>query len=129
MELKEAKMQIAQDFINQYYGFLNDIKTMESKDFGRKYGWQLESIKASTGNGKDNQKSLIKFQSLIYSGHWLPEWVRLGYSKQVIWDLNRAGFLSYQMYSNWNARATGRTDFYYISQEKAKAIHKYFKEK
>jgi len=127
MELKEAKMQIAKDFINKYYAFLDDIKTMESREFGRKYGWGLESIKNSTKNGKDTQKSLIKFQSLIYSGHWLPEWEREGYPKQLIWDLNKAGFLSYQMYSNCNARATGRTDFYYISQEKAKAIHKYFK--
>lgn len=124
MTTAEAKAKIGDEFIRRFYEWLDDYDNMPDREYGRKYGW----LKNPEVESKDNIKSLIRFQKYIFSGRWLPEWEREGYERNTIWDLNREGFLSYQEYSNWNARATGRTDFYYISQKTAKEIYKASKE-
>lgn len=120
MTTTEARAKISEEFMSRYFEWLKDYEEMADMDYGRKYGWQRNpEIEA-----KDNMKSLIRFQKYMFSGRWLQEWEKAGYDRKTIWDLNREGFLSYQMYSNWNARASGRTDFYYISQKTAKEIYK-----
>lgn len=120
MTTTEARAQISEEFMSMFHGWLQDYAEMPDLDYGRKYGWQ----KNPEVEAKDNIKSLVRFQKYIFAGRWLPEWEKKGYDRKTIWDLNRDGFLSYQMYSNWNARASGKTDFYYISQKTAKEIYK-----
>ena len=122
-QVEEARNSIKAEFINRYYEFLEDVPNGGTMEFGRKYGILLteDGIK---NHSKDTMKNLLWYQQNIFSGRWLPKWVEAGYSKHVIWDLSNEGFLSYQMYSNHMARATGRTDWYYISQRVARDIYK-----
>ena len=127
-EVQAAKDRIKEEFIDRYYDFLKDVPNGETKEFGTKYGILLteEGIR---NHSRDTMKNMLWFQQRIFNGRWLPLWVKEGYSKQVIWDLCNKGFLSYQMYSNGMARASNRTDFYYISQRVAKEIYKEYRKK
>lgn len=120
MTTNEAKEKICAEFIDKFHEWISDYADMPDAEYGRKYGWQ----KNPEIPAKNDMKSLMRFQKYIFSGMWLPAWEKAGYERNVIWDLHREGFLSYQMYSNWTARHTGRTDFYYISQKTAKDIYK-----
>lgn len=122
-EIEQAKARITEEFISRYYEFLEDVPNGGSKEFGWKYGILLteEGIR---NHSKDTMKNLIWFQQNIFTGRWLPMWVKEGYTKNVIWDLNNEGFLSYQVYSNGMARASNRTDWYYIPQRIAKEIYR-----
>ena len=123
MTINEAKERISEEFMSKYREWLKDYAEMTERDYGKKYGWQ----KNPEIEAKDNLKSVIRFQKYIFSGRWLPEWEKAGYDRETIWQLSREKFLSNQEYSNWNARMTGRTSFYYISQAKAKEIYKAYK--
>ena len=127
-EITAARGKITAEFIDRYYEFLNDVPNGNTRDFGWKYGIMLtdEGIKNHT---KDTMKNFLWYQQKIFAGRWLPKWIEAGYTKQVIWALHNEGFLSYQMYSNHMARASGRTDWYYISQRIAKEIYKEHKQK
>lgn len=125
MTTTEAIKKIEQEFINKFYEFINDVNTMEerNRDFSMKYGYYLNDAMKSK-HGKDTQSNMLWFQSHIFSGKWLPEWIKAGFEKEIIWELSRIGFLSYNYYCNWNARVTGHTDFYYINQATAREIYK-----
>lgn len=120
MTTTEAKAKICEEFLTRFYEWLDDYAEMPDKEYGRKYGWQKNPEIEAT----DNIKSLVRFQKYIFQGRYTPEWEKAGYPREIIWQLSRDGFLSNQEYSNWNARATGRTSFYYISQKTAKQIYK-----
>lgn len=122
-EVEDAKQKIADEFISKYYEFLADVPNGESNDFGWKYGFKFTD-EGKADHSKDTIKNLCWFQSRVFSGRFIPEWEKAGYSKYTIWELSNQGFLSWQEYSNWQARATGRTSFYYISQKTAKEIYK-----
>lgn len=121
MTVNEAKLKIATEFIGKYVEWLNDYnnKDMTDKEYGRKYGWgrSLEQM-------KDTQKSLIWFQSHIFSGRYNYEWKEIGID---YFELYRIGFLSYDNLWGSKARMLGKTDWYYINQKKAKEIYKAYK--
>lgn len=125
MEIKDAKMHIAKDFISKYIEWLNDHNNheMSDRDYGKKYGWGK-----SADDMKDTQKSLLWFQSHIFSGRYIWGWKETGIDKAMVYELHRAGFLSYDYCSSHKARMLGKTDFYYISQNKAKEIYKAYKD-
>lgn len=117
----DAKERIKKEYMDAYYEWLEDRFKLSDNEYGRKYGWgKSESVMKL----KDSIKAVIVFQKYIFTGRWLPAWEKVGYNRSDIWRLHREGFLSYQMYSNWNARATNRTDFFFISQKTAKEIYK-----
>lgn len=121
MTTGEAKMQIAREFISKYAEWLEDHNNpeMSDRDYGRKYGWGKSDTEM-----KDTQKSLIWFQSHIFSGRYIGGWEDIGIDKATIFELHRSGFLSYDYCSSHKARMLGKTDFYYINQAKAKEIYK-----
>lgn len=120
MTTTEARARISEEFMSRFHEWLDDYAEMPDMEYGRKYGW----AKNPEVEAKNDMKSLIRFQKYIFSGLWDYQWVKLGYEQRTLWELKKEGFLSYQMYSNWEARATGKTDFYYISQKTAKEIYK-----
>jgi len=122
MTTTEAKEKIAKELIDSFLEWLRDYDEMPDFEFGRKYGWGK-----GTSKPKWNFEGLKKFMDLVFGGRWLPYWVKEGYPREVIIELRREGWLSYQEYSNWNARATGRTDWYYIPQRTAREIWKQYK--
>lgn len=124
MTINEAKMQIAKEFISKYTEWLDDYnnREMTDRDYGWKYGW-CRGDKAM----KDTQKSMLWFQSHIYSGRYLRGWKEAGIDPSVVYELHRAGFFSYDYCSSHQARMLGKTDFYYINQNKAKEIYKAYK--
>lgn len=128
MTREEAIKKIEQEFIDRFYEFINDVNTMEdgNRDFGMKYGYHLNDAMRKE-HGKNTQGNLLWFQTHIYSGRWLPDWIKAGFEIETICELSRSGFLSHNYYCNWNARATGHTNFYYISQATAKEIYKTYK--
>ena len=119
----EAKEMISRELINSFLEYIKDWDEMPDFEYGQKYGWGKGSNKP-----KLNFEGLKHFMDLIFGGRWLPHWVKAGYPREIIFDLHREGWLSYQQYSNWNARATGRTDWYYIPQRTAREIWKAYKE-
>ena len=125
MTTDEARVKISEEFMNRFYQWIADYAEMPDKDYGWKYGF----LKNPNIEAEDSINSLIRFQKYIFNGRWLPDWDRIGYDKHVIWELNREGFLSHQMYSNWTARHSGQTDFFYISQKTAKEIYRASKSK
>ena len=118
----EAKEKISRELMDSFREWISDFDTMTDYDFGRKYTYGKGSEKP-----KYSFEYLKHFMDYEFCGRWLPHWVKEGYPREVIFDLNREKWMSYQGYSNWNARATGRTDFYYISQRTAREIWKAYK--
>jgi len=122
--MKEAKLKIAKEFIGKYTEWLGDYNNPElpDKEYGKKYGWGRGALEM-----KDTQKSMLWFQSHIFSGKYIWQWKKDGIELQTLVGLHRDGFLSYDFYSSHRARMLGKTDFYYISQNKAKEIYKAYK--
>ena len=121
MTAAEAKERICREFLDTYREWFSDRLDLTDMEYGRKYGWQKSERLMSL---KDNLQAVTFFQQYIFTGRWLPAWEKAGYDRRVIWELSNEGFLSYKYYSNWQARHTGRTDFYYLSQKTAKEIYK-----
>lgn len=122
MTTAEAKEMIKAEFIKRFYEWLDDEKNLAPYDYGRKYGWQKGEILH-----KDNMKSVLTFQKYMFSGRWLPGWVKEGYDRKIIWALHHEGFLSFAEHYDWMSRQTGKTDFYFISQKTAREIYKEYK--
>ena len=124
MELKEIRLKIAAEFIARYIEWLNDYNdsTLSDSEYGRKYGWRR-----SAESVKDTQKSMLWFQGHVFSGKYIWQWKKDGIELQTLVELHRDGFLSYDFCSSHRARMLGKTDFYYISQNKAKEIYKAYK--
>lgn len=122
MGIKDAKMRIAKEFIGKYIEWLNDHNNPElsDRDYGRKYGWGKH-----TEPFKDTQKAMLWFQSHVFSGKYLNQWKAEGINP---FELHKAGFLSYDYCTSHRARMLGKTDFFYISQNKAKEIYKAYKD-
>lgn len=117
----DAKQMIKKEFMDRYYQWLEDYKSLPDDDYGWKYGWQKNHNKPIM---KDNQQSVVIFQKYIFSGRWMPDWVKAGYNSSDLWKLRDDGFLSAQYY--WGSgRRNG--DWVYISQRVAKEIYKEFK--
>lgn len=125
MTISEAKMQVAKEFISKYVEWLKDHNNheMTDREYGWKYGWGKHASEM-----KDTQKSMLWFQSHVFSGRYIWAWNEAGIDKATVYELHRIGFLSYNYYSSYNARLLGKTDFYYISQNKAKEIYKAYKD-
>ena len=121
MNIKEAKLKIASEFIAKYTEWLNDHNNADMSDgeYGRKYGWGRSAEPV-----KDTQKSMLWFHGHVFSGKYLRQWKEEGINP---FDLHKAGFLSYDYCSSWKARQLGKTDFFYINQNKAKEIYKAYK--
>lgn len=121
MGIKEAKLKIASEFITKYLEWLNDHNNADltDREYGNKYGWGKFSEPQ-----KDTQKTLLWFVSHIFSGKYLEQWKKDGIDP---FELYRAGFLSYDHCTSWKARNLGKTNFFYISQAKAKEIYKAYK--
>lgn len=116
MTTEEAKVLIKTEYIESFRQWLDDEKNLGDWEYGRKYGY---------GKGephKDNIKGIAVFQKYIFSGRFIQGWVKQGFETKVIWELKKEGFLSYDFYGSSAARARGEQDFYYISQNTAKAI-------
>ena len=122
-EVSKAWERISEEFMNRYWEFLGDVKNGQTKEFGRKYGILLTEA-GIEAHSKDTAQNVAWFQQNIFSGRWLPEWEAVGYSRNVIWQLSLDGFLSDKEYSNWTARHTGKTSWFYISQKRAREIYK-----
>ena len=125
IEVKNARDRITTEFINGYYDFIHhEIKNGMTKEFGKKYGFILRDEETIKKHSKDTLKNLMWYQQTVFSGRWLQGWEKEGYNRSVIWKLHDEGFLSLNEYSNWNARATGCTLFFFISQKVAREIYK-----
>lgn len=124
MDIKEAKMNVAKEFIDKYIEWLNDHNNpqMSNQEYGKKYGWGKMNSEM-----KDTQKSILWFQSHIFSGRYIWAWKEVGIDSAMVHELHRIGFFSYDYHSSYRARMLGKTDFYYISQNKAKEIYKAYK--
>lgn len=124
MEIREAKLKIAKEFVDKYLEWLNDYNSpeMSDREYGRKYGWGKGAAEM-----KDIQKSMLWFRGHVFSGKYTWGWKKDGIDLQTLVALHREGFLSYDYCSSWKARQMGKTDFYYISQNKAKEIYKAYK--
>ena len=124
MTICEAKMKVAQEFISKYVEWLNDHNNpeMSDRDYGRKYGWGK-----CTSEMKDTQKSMLWFQSHVFSGRYIWAWKEVGIDRDTVYELHRIGFFSYDYCTSYKAKMLGKTDFYYISQNKAKEIYKVYK--
>jgi len=122
MTTMEAKEMISRELMDSFREWISDFDVLSDYDFARKYTY---------GKGKEKPKYTFEylkhFMDYEFGGRWLPHWIKEGYPREVIWDLHREAWLSYQEYSNWHARATGRTEWYYISQRTAREIWKAYK--
>ena len=122
MTTTEAKEKISLELMDSFREWLRDWDDMTDAEFGTKYNFGKGKVKT-----KYNFEGLKHFMDYEFGGRWLQHWVKEGYPREVIWALHREAWLSLQEYSNWNARATGRTAFYYISQRIAREIWKQYK--
>ena len=119
MTVAEAKAKIAEEWIGGYYEWLRDEKEMPEMEYGRKYGF----LKGENPH-EDNFETVKVYLEYFFGGRWMYQWEKAGYSREIIWELNREGFLSYKEYSNWRARNTGKTQWFFISQRVARQIYK-----
>lgn len=118
----EAREKISLELIQAFREWLDDYKNLPDREFSKKYAF---------GKGftekKYNFACLKVFMEYEFCGRWLQGWVKEGYPREIIWKLHREKFLSLDEYSNWEARHTGRTSFYYVSQRVAREIWKQYK--
>lgn len=121
MDIQEAKMQIAKEFISKYTEWFADHNNTEMSDreYGRKYGWGKSAEPV-----KDTQKTMLWFHGHIFNGKYIDQWRDDGINPV---ELHRAGFLSFDYCTSYKARCLGKTHFYYINQDKAKEIYKAYK--
>ena len=121
MTVNEAKLQIAREFIDKYVEWMTDHNNpeMSDRDYSWKYGWGRHSEPV-----KDTQKSMLWFQGHVFNGKYLNQWKADGINP---FELHKAGFLSYDYCTSHKARMLGKTDFFYINQNKAKEIYKAYK--
>ena len=119
MTKEEAKERIGQELISGFREWLADRDNLTEDEYGRKYGWGKGENKQS-----DSLKSLKVYMEYFFTGRYLPGWIRQGYTSEVIWELYHEGFLSYTLYSSYNARMRGKTDWFYIPQRTAREIYK-----
>lgn len=121
MEVKEAKRKIATEFVAKYIEWLTDHNNPElsDRDYGWKYGWGR-----ATEPMKDTQKSMLWFHGHVFNGKYLNQWKAEGINP---FELHKDGFFSYDYCSSWKARQLGKTDFFYINQNKAKEIYRAYK--
>jgi len=63
------------------------------------------------------------FRDNMYEGQWSFGWNKLGIRKEVLWALARDKFFSHKQYSNWDARNTGKTDWYFMSKQNTKKMY------
>ena len=121
MNIQEVMMQIAKEFISKYTEWLNDHNDADLTDgeYGRKYGWYKSAEPV-----KDTQKTMLWFHGHIFNGKYLSQWKADGIDPI---ELHRIGFLSYDYCTSHKARILGKTDFYYINQNKAKEIYNAYK--
>lgn len=129
--LEQAWEKIVNEFMYRYLDFIRDVLEYDdsnSRDFAWKYGFTL-TAEGKQKYSKDNQKTLAFFQRRVFSGRFLPAWEKEGFNKYTIWGLHNEGLLSCDSNYSWQARQTGNTDFYYISQRTACAIRKKFEGK
>ena len=124
MTKEMAREKIIEEFMSKYYEWLKDREELSNQEYGMKYGWGKSEKLMSL---KDNLTAVTFFQKYIFSGRWLPQWEKQGYERHIIWELHRSGFLSHDYWTNSNARASGRTDFFYLSQKVAKEVYKEYK--
>lgn len=125
MEIREAKLQIAKEFIEKYLDWLNDYNSpeMSEGEYARKYGWGKGAAEM-----KDLQKSMLWFHGHIFSGKYVWGWKKEnGFELRTLVELHREAFLSYDYCTSHKARMMGKTDFYYINQNKAKEIYRAYK--
>lgn len=132
--IDETKKRITYEFISRFYEFIEDVKKyisseFDQKDFGWKYGWVFNSIETAEKHTKETLSNIAFFQKKVYCGKWSFKWENDGYNLRVIWKLAESGFLSHDQYYNNNARVSGKTDFYYISQATAKQLFREYKER
>ena len=122
MTTAEAKEMIKKELMDGFHEWLRDEQEMPDFEYGKKYGWGKGAVAH-----KDNFKSLNVYMEYQFGGRYLPGWVKAGYDKETIWALYHEGFLSYKNYSNWNARARGMTDWFFITQKVAREIYREYK--
>ena len=115
----EAKEKISQELMDAFREWIQDWDEMPNDELGQKYGYGK-----GTSRPKWTFDGLKHYMDLVFGGRYMPGWIKAGYPKEVIWDLGRDGFLSYKCYTNWQARHTGRTEWYYIPQRTAREIWK-----
>lgn len=122
MTTAEAKAMIKKEFMDGFFEWLKDEAEMPDREYSRKYGY---------GKGekvhKDNLAGVKTYQKYFFQGRYRNGWIKAGYDMAAIYALHDEGFLSYEYYSNWQARQLGRTEFFYISQKTAAAIYKEYK--
>lgn len=123
MTATEAREKISKEFIDSYYEFLEDLNTLDVQAFGRKYGIGYSDKTPKT----DCVRAVMNFQKYVFAGRYINAWEKVGYDKQIIWELHRDGFLSHDYNTSWEARQLGRQDFYYLSQKTAKEVYKKYK--
>lgn len=120
MTTAEAKAKIIAEMKEGFLEWLKDLEEMSENDFGRKYGWIMSKEKQY---GVD-LKSFMTYREYFFIGRYIQYWEKAGYEKQAIYALHQEKWLSYKFYSNWNARATGRQEWYFIPARTAKEIWK-----
>lgn len=128
----KAWNRICEEFIHEFLEFIKDVESVISENmteynFGRKYGFIIHK-NLLANHTKKNLTNLTFFQKNVSSGRYTDGWKKAGYDMKDIYELKNAGLLSYKYNYGSHARMTGRTDFYFISQETAKKIFKEYKE-
>ena len=124
MGKEEAKRMIEEEFMKRFDQWKYDNEYLPYSDLGRKYGY----TRPLRYNQMTDLEKMNIFRTYIFAGHYLKDWQRLGIDKYDIWELKNDGFLSYQYYSDWTSRQTGRSDFYYLSKREATKIFKKYRD-
>lgn len=121
MTKEEARAAIKSEFMKRYDQWLFDRFALNDSDYGCKYGWcKSEGLLKL----KDSIKAVTMFQKYIFSGRYLPKWVKEGYGQQELYDLVRDGWLSEDYSYSSRAIREGKTNFIYLSQRVAKEVWK-----
>ena len=131
--IAETKSKICDEFIGRFHEFISDVTNLISGEmtefnFGKKYGFTFRTPEIAKKHIKENLTNIAFFQKNVFCGKYTKGWENSGYNIRVVWKLKDEGFLSYDYNYSSRARADGKTDFFYISQETAKKIFKEYKE-
>lgn len=119
MNVEGLKKLVAEEMVQKFREWLDDYTKMSDREYGRKYGWGRTDKQYTF-----NKESFMVFHKYFFNGRYIQGWLKAGYTPESIYALHLEKFLSYKYYSNWSAKQTGHSEWYYISKRTAGQIWK-----
>lgn len=110
---------------SKYIEYHNDVENLSDRDFGKKWGYGKPSSDFLSNKGKYSY--FANWCNHFVVGNYDYMWKKLGLYDDIKRN-QQSGYVSYQYYSNWQARQLGQQNYYWVNKKGQKIIYKLYKD-